>query len=135
MTFESNGIFVRGTSGQEKTKCPQCSPRRKKSFDPCLSVNIDEGVWNCHHCGWKGSLNKKPITIEQVLVKPKQEIKTELPKDIIDWFADRGISESTLQQEKIGFNNSWIQFPFYKDGEVVKIKSRTIAKGFKQEKC
>ena len=134
MTFESNGIFVRGTSGQEKTTCPECSPKRRKSYDTCLSVNIDEGVWNCHHCGWKGSLNKKPIRIEQVLVKPKQEIKTELPKDIIDWFADRGISESTLQQEKIGFNNSWIQFPFYKDGEVVNIKSRTIAKGFKQEK-
>ena len=134
MTLESNGIYVKATSGQEKTKCPQCSHRRRKSFDLCLSVNIDEGMWNCHHCGWSGSLNKKPKTIDEVLVKPTKEIKTMLPKDIIDWFADRCISENTLEQEKIGFDNSWIQFPFYKDGEVVNIKSRTLAKGFKQEK-
>ena len=51
MTFEENGIFVKGTSGQEKIQCPQCSSSRKKTSDPCLSVNIDEGVWNCHHCG------------------------------------------------------------------------------------
>ena len=134
MTLESNGIYVKATSGQEKTKCPQCSHRRRKSFDLCLSVNIDEGVWNCHHCGWSGSLNKRPKTIEEVLIKPTKEIKTRLPQDIIDWFADRCISENTLEQEKIGFDNSWIQFPFYKDGEVVNIKSRTLAKGFKQEK-
>tara|TARA_R100001530_G_scaffold123757_2_gene91786 strand:+ start:294 stop:1964 length:1671 start_codon:yes stop_codon:yes gene_type:complete len=134
MTLESNGIIVRSTSGQEKTKCPKCSNGRRKSFDPCLSVNIDDGVWNCHHCGWAGSLNKKPKTIEQVLQKPKQEINTKLPQDIIDWFADRCISENTLETEKIGFKNSWIEFPFYKDGEVVNIKSRTLAKGFKQEK-
>ena len=134
MTLESNGIYVKSTSGQEKTKCPQCSHRRRKSFDLCLSVNIDEGVWHCHHCGWSGSLNKRPKTIEEVLIKPTKEIKTRLPQDIIDWFADRCISENTLEQEKIGFDNSWIQFPFYKDGEVVNIKSRTLAKGFKQEK-
>ena len=74
------------------------------------------------------------MDIKEIIQKPKQEVKTELPQDIIDWFGDRGISEDTLQQEKIGFNNSWIQFPFYKDGEVVNIKSRTLAKGFKQEK-
>jgi twinkle protein len=134
MTFESNGIYVSATSGQEKTKCPKCSHRRRKSFDPCLSVNIDEGVWNCHHCGWAGSLNKKPKTIEEVLIKPKQNINTTLPQDIIDWFADRSISEDTLKSEKIGFKNSWIEFPYYKDGEVVNIKSRTLSKGFKQEK-
>jgi len=43
MTFEENGIFVRATSGQEKTQCPKCSHERRKSSDPCLSVNIDEG--------------------------------------------------------------------------------------------
>ena len=54
MSFEEVGIYLRNTSGQEKTKCPECSPNRRKKADPCLSVNIDEGIWNCHHCGWKG---------------------------------------------------------------------------------
>ena len=134
MTLESNGIYARQTYGQERAVCPECSHKRTKSRDKCLAINHDEGVWFCHHCGWKGSLNKKPMDIKEIIQKPKQEVKTELPQDIIDWFGDRGISEDTLQQEKIGFNNSWIQFPFYKNGEVVNIKSRTLAKGFKQEK-
>ena len=53
MTFEENGIYVNATSGEVKTQCPKCSTSRKKSSDPCLAVNIDEGVWFCHHCGWK----------------------------------------------------------------------------------
>tara|TARA_R100000278_G_scaffold44763_1_gene38958 strand:+ start:3949 stop:5619 length:1671 start_codon:yes stop_codon:yes gene_type:complete len=134
MTLESNGIYARQTYGQERSVCPECSHKRTKSRDKCLAINHDEGVWFCHHCGWKGSLNKKSMDIREIIQKPKQEVKTELPQDIINWFGDRGISEDTLQQEKIGFNNSWIQFPFYKDGEVVNIKSRTLAKGFKQEK-
>ena len=135
MTFESEGIYLRNTSGQEKTRCPKCSPSRRKSFDPCLSVNIDEGVWNCHHCGWKGSLmKKKEVYTPPPIEKPKEEVKTDLPKDIIKWFEDRGISEQTLISENIGYNNNWIQFPFYKNGEVVNIKSRKIDKSFKQQK-
>ena len=58
MTFEENGIYLKETSGQEKVVCPECSTGRRKAKDKCLSVNIDEGVWHCHHCGWKGSLGK-----------------------------------------------------------------------------
>ena len=54
MTFEENGIFIKDTSGQVKTQCPKCSKSRRNTSDPCLSVNVDEGIWHCHHCGWKG---------------------------------------------------------------------------------
>ena len=30
MTFEENGIFIKGMSGQEKTTCPKCPNGRKK---------------------------------------------------------------------------------------------------------
>ena len=71
MTFEENGIYLRDTSGQEKTTCPECSNGRRKSSDKCLSVNIDEGVWHCHHCGWKGSLKKvKRLTKPEVVPVP-----------------------------------------------------------------
>jgi twinkle protein len=95
MTLESNGIYARKTYGQERAVCPECSHKRSKSRDKCLAINHDEGVWFCHHCGWKGSLNKKPMDIKEIIQKPKQEVKTELPQDIIDWFGDRGISEDT----------------------------------------
>ena len=135
MTFEEHGIFLRDSSGQSKVQCPKCSHRRTKTSDPCLSVNIDEGVWHCHHCGWKGSLKKKfkPLTISET-EKPIFKHKTELPKKIYKWFEDRGICKTVVDAEKIGYSNRWIQFPFYKDGEVVNIKSRTADKKFHQSK-
>jgi Toprim domain len=38
------------------TTCPECSDKRWKKKQKCLSVLIDgEGVrFNCHHCGWHG---------------------------------------------------------------------------------
>lgn len=134
MTFEDHGIHLRRTSGQEKTTCPKCSHDRNKPKDPCLSVNIDEGLYRCHHCDWKGSINGdyKPAVVVDYS-------KSDLPATAIAWFAGRGISEDTLISEHIGYNNHWIEFPFYKDGKVVNIKSRTADKKFKQvknaEKC
>ena len=70
MTLTDYGINIKGRlSGQFKTTCPKCSKDRKKKKDPCLSVNIDEGVWNCHNCGWAGSLNKRKTKVEYV--RPK----------------------------------------------------------------
>ena len=140
MSFEEVGIYLRNTSGQEKTKCPECSPNRRKKADPCLSVNIDEGIWKCHHCGWKGSLNKKNDTYipPPPIVKPEPP-KTDIPDKVYKWFKDRGISQTIVDDAKIGYDNRWIHFPFYKDGEVVNIKSRTADKQFRQaknaEKC
>ena len=137
MTFEENGIYLRDTSGQEKTTCPECSNGRRKSNDKCLSVNIDEGVWHCHHCGWKGALkNVKNLTKSKVVPIPTlpEPPETNLPEKVYQWFEDRGITRAVVDDAKIGYKNRWIQFPFYKDGEVVNIKSRTADKKFRQEK-
>ena len=134
MTFEENGIYLKETSGQEKTICPECSTGRRKAKDKCLSVNIDEGVWHCHHCGWKGSLNKVKKTHKvQEVIKPKPPT-TNLPENVYQWFEDRGITRAVVDDAKIGYDKRWIQFPFYKGGEVVNIKSRTADKKFRQEK-
>ena len=135
VTFEDAGIYLRSNSGQEKTRCPECSTGRRKQADPCLSVNIDEGIWNCHHCGWKGSLNIKSDKPFQAIpiVKPSPP-KTDLPDNVYKWFSDRGISEAVVEDAKIGYNDRWIQFPFYKNNEVVNIKSRTADKQFRQSK-
>ena len=46
-TFYDHGIDTKGKiSGQVKIPCPKCSHTRKKKYDPCLSVNIDDEVWN-----------------------------------------------------------------------------------------
>ena len=71
MSFLDYGIELKKSSGQVKTKCPKCSHDRKKKSDPCLSVNIDEGIWNCHNCGWHGSIkinNNFEVFIIRLLV-------------------------------------------------------------------
>ena len=81
MTYEDYNIAIpyNNTSGQYKTLCPECSTNRRKRNDKCLSVNLDDGVWNCHHCGYKGTLNKKVKTQildllldEQIIAKVKK---------------------------------------------------------------
>ena len=135
MTFSDYGIIIKKSSGQVKTRCPKCSHDRKKKSDPCLSVNIDEGVWNCHNCGWKGSLNKNKFMREEVFVKPN--VKPQLSKysdGILDFFKQRGISEKTLIDNKISEGSEYmpqvkrerntIQFNYYKDNELINIKYR-----------
>ena len=56
-SFSDIGILVDELkSGNQKTTCPKCSADRTKKDDPCLSVNAEKGTYNCHHCGWKGSI-------------------------------------------------------------------------------
>lgn len=48
--FASVGITLPyGASGEFRTDCPQCDNR-------CLSVEVNDGIWYCHYCGWKGGL-------------------------------------------------------------------------------
>ena len=97
-------------------------------------MNIDDGVWHCHHCGWKGSLKDKPVSTPPPIEKPSEEPLTDLPSQVISWFKERGISEGVLADNGIGYKDRWIQFPFYRDGEIVNIKSRTADKRFRQSK-
>ena len=51
------GIVVPyGRSGHIRTTCPRCSADRKKKYDKCLSIDLDQGVFHCHNCGWEGSV-------------------------------------------------------------------------------
>ena len=48
--------------GQHKVVCPLCSDQRKKhKRDKPLSVNVSHEavVYNCHHCGENGVINKE----------------------------------------------------------------------------
>ncbi len=142
MTFSDNGIMVKRTSGQVKTKCPKCSQDRKKKSDPCLSVNIDTGVWNCHNCGWKGGLKKNDFMQEVKYVLPKSRPTISNYSDgILKYFKDRGISESTLLRNRIGEGKEYmpqvsaerntIHFNYYKESNLINVKYRDGDKNFK----
>lgn len=135
--LRSLGINVREHQhGNVKVPCPQCSPTRKNKTDPCLSVDVTEGIWNCHNCGWSGTV-KKP---KKEYVKPPSELKV-LSQAVIDWFAGRGISNQTLLRYKvsegidympqINSETKTIHFNYIQNGEVFNIKFRDRDKNFK----
>lgn len=130
------GIDLRDRwSGEVKTICPKCSLTRKKKNDPSLGVNIDSGVWKCHHCGWSGSVN------QYVRPEPKSQIKTD---GIYEYFEKRKISKETVMSFGITESMEWmpqdqkehrvICFNYFLDGELINIKFKTADKKFKMVK-
>lgn len=131
------GINVRdGQRGNIKVPCPKCSHTRKHKTDPCLSVDVERGVWNCHHCSFKGAVN----TNTKNYVRPQEELKN-LSPNVIKWFADRGIDNQTLLRYKITEGIDYmpqvseevrtIHFNYYYNETLFNIKYRDNQKNFK----
>jgi twinkle protein len=141
------GIKLTRRSGSEKTKCPQCSDGRKNKQDKPLSVNITTGDFNCHNCGWKGNVRSSERRVDKKKYeKPPQDVlkSCNLKERAIAWFAERKISEQTLNKFLIYSKQEWmpqtqkeesvICFPYLRDGEIVNIKFRDGRKNFKMVK-
>ncbi len=149
MSEESNytkltalGIKLQRSAGQTKTLCPKCSETRKNKTEKCLSVNIDDGTYNCHNCDYQGGVgNYKPV---KQYVKPQWTNATKLSDNVVKWFKGRGISQKTLQDMNIAEGKEFmpqrsrelptVQFPYVRDGNVVNVKYRTPKKLFKLTK-
>ena len=133
------GINLKRSTGSVKTKCPQCSHKRKNKTDDCLSVNIDEGLYNCHHCGWGGNVGIKFKQKVEYVLPPK--VNSNIAERVIKWFGNRGITEPTLIHWKIGESLEYmpqvqakrrcINFNYYRDNEIVNVKYRDGEKNFK----
>lgn len=146
VTWQSLGIDTRGaTTGEHKTTCPRCSHLRKKKNYPCLNLNLDKGLFNCWHCGWGGSLGhgeERRPEAPKIYRRPEYVMnRTELPENVVAWFAQRGISQGTLIRNKIGYGKEYFpqverersctMFPFYRGDECVNVKYRTADKLFR----
>lgn len=149
--FAALGIDVpTGGGGNVMALCPECSHTRKKSREKCLSVNVDDGVYKCHHCGWSGKAkdpNWRPT--RAAAPKPKQYRKPALRafplSDAAEaWFAKRGIPAEVLERNEIASTMVWmpqverevsvIAFPYRRGGELVNVKYRDHQKNFRMEK-
>jgi twinkle protein len=145
-----NGIFLNSYSvGDYRTKCPQCSPTRRKKHDPCLSVTVthDSILWMCHHCEWNGGVKENtnlPIRQPRVFKEETVELAPPIPivsnanhdlsQGSIAWLDNRKISQATAETFKLFTKDQKLCFPYYLDGDIVNIKSRTKDKRFLQEK-
>ena len=135
--FQNLGIILKRQHGNVKTKCPKCSHTRKNKRDLCLSVNIDDGLYNCHNCGWNGNIKFKK---KKKFIIP-EKINLNITDRIRKWFKKRAISESTISHYKIGESFEYIpqvqakrkciNFNYYRDEDIINIKFRDSQKNFK----
>jgi twinkle protein len=176
ITFADLDIDVsRCRHGEQcKVRCPRCagshSPGKQRATD--LSVNIQTGAFSCHRCGWVSGLRGEAVRRDPNWTKrqhsvipsrslPKPDIRTATPVAISKlpqgkpdwlyaWFADRGISQATVDDFAITGTTGKMQggtedvrkisLPYFVGGELVNIKFRyEPGKVFKQlpepQKC
>lgn len=154
-TFTDLGIDVpMGARGDIHVSCPNCTPtrrpenRRKKD----LSVNVDKGVYHCHHCEFSGVVDSFDTAARKQRSAPVWERPRPLPaqtaptlwQNAVTWFAGRGISEPVMHDMGITVAEEYcpvcddkvghILFPFIVDGVHVNTKHRCGKKHFRMEK-
>lgn len=149
--LNKKGIKVKGSDGiQQKVLCPTCSKSRKKKTDPCLSVNIETGLYHCFNCGYSGGVVAGNNEVKEVVSKknytlPKyDQAEWQLNDECIEYFKTRGISKQTLEANKIGSavtaftkdsdDQLVIAFPYMKGDTVVNVKYRTVDKQMRSVK-
>jgi len=135
--FLDLGIEVKSNAIEQKVKCPKCNQTRKNKNDKSLSVNIEKGLYNCHHCGWGGNVKFRP---KKEFVKPP-EATVDLGDRAVSWFNKRGISKATLSHCKVSESTEYfpqisksrkaINFNYYRNGELINVKYRDGEKNFK----
>lgn len=132
-----------GATEEVDTTCPRCSHARKNKRAKCLSVHVGKECWLCHHCGWKGSLKEgeqNPSTPWKykpaVYAKPTYSVDLEWTNEFWAWCQSRGLTRDVLEKAKVSRgcvympqverHENVIQFPYYRGGELVNVKYRTI---------
>lgn len=142
--FEDFGIDVPGGRGGDvKTKCPMCSRAGLRSHpnDRSLSVNLDNGVFHCHYCGWKGGLKKEGVPgmfgrsfqPPKVYAKPDPLPEGGLTPNAKAFFTKRLISLEAVEKRKITVVDGALKFPYFIDGVLINVKTRYPGKKFKME--
>ena len=130
-TWTDAGIELpSGASGNVHVRCPECTPRRRPENQRKrdLSVNVEQGIWLCQHCGWKGSLDSRPsdgtpaygdrlapqhrtvIAPDRTYEAPRPLPSVTVPTlwdNAIRYFAERGIPESVVAEKGITASNEY----------------------------
>lgn len=131
-------------NGENQMVCPECSEHRKPENRKLkvFSFNLNKGAGRCNHCNI--------VLVEYKEFEPKQKVVYKRPNIVkhskysdncLKFFKSRLISEKTLLEMKVSESVEWmpkakaeiptIQFNYYRNGELINIKSRGKNKDFK----
>jgi len=131
--------------GNPKLLCPACSHNRKKKTDPCLNVDLDQGVYYCHHCHVNGSKNIfVPMEKKEPAILPKLNTG-KLSDKTFKWLNEvRMLSNNTIKRNQITDGDHYfpqvnasrnsIWFNYFVDGNYTNTKFRDAEKNFAQVK-
>jgi len=128
--------------------CPLCSADRKKKTQKCVRIYWESGLAKCSHCGEVIQLHEFKRKKEKIRYNiPDWKNNTSLSDNVVKWFESRNISQFILRLMKIGEgiesmphytkkesiwkNKNTIQFPYFRNGNVIDIKYRSGDKTFK----
>ena len=149
-TVEINGFLIDEfnqhglEAGKTQGICPLCSSSRKPENRKakCASYDWERGLGTCHNCDSSFQLHtyKRKGKSTREYVKPDTTGYV-VSEKIINWFAERGISEQTLSELKVregkeympqtGKLENAIQFNYYMGMDLINIKYRDGRKNFK----
>lgn len=129
--FYELGIEPNNNGFQQKCKCPNCKTLGKENYnDTCLSINLKDGLYNCHKCGWNGCVIKGEAKNYQ---KPIKTNFTKISTEALELFTSRGITQKVVIDNKIVQEGEFVIFPYLRNGELINTKKRNInSKEFKQ---
>lgn len=157
--FHTYGIETRGRcSGKIKTTCPFCNETRGHKGDKSLSVDLDLGVYYCHHCGAKGCVPddteerrkaelrdlsrrapKAPAHFRRPAFDPSRLTLNEATERYL--VEARRIPQSVIRELKISEDTTFmpsgnqqercICFNYFENGTLVNTKYRSNLKHFK----
>jgi len=152
--FEDFGIEIPpGRTGNVSVRCPWCADDRRKNRLKTLSVNVELGIWNCHHCAVHGSLRdgnearemrelRRPVVKSYVAPSPPEVVKLTLRAQ--QWLANRGFSADVIEAFGLYSETIWmpqlngetatIAFPYRRAGALVNVKYRDSKKNFRMVK-
>ena len=134
-----------GAAGEVDVTCPQCSAQRRNKRARCLSVNVELGVFNCHHCGWSGTLREGQQHAPTRVVFRRPAPVTVTPADAArDWLHARGIPDRVIERNRLGMLDAYLPqlearvrcvvFPYFRGGECINQKYRAVTeKAFRLE--
>jgi twinkle protein len=137
-SFVEFGILLPpGVAGEVDVTCPQCSAQRRNKRARCLSVNVELGVWTCHHCGWRGTLQQGQQAAPTRIVWRRPDPITTAPAETArTWLYQRGITDAVIERNRLGMVDAYmpqiernvrcVVFPYYRSGELVNQKYRAV---------
>ena len=149
--YEINGFLIDSFNqhnlevGKTQGICPLCSHTRKPENKKakCCSYDWERGLGTCHNCNSTFQLH----TYQRKGASDKDYVRPEITKylcvkdKVTEWFEDRGISQGTLDDLKVGQGPEYmpqtgkkentIQFNYIIGDQLINIKYRDGRKNFK----